>query len=66
MMDEMHCPLCDQPVRSDAALHRSCDLCGMGLPHDAEVFMVGVEGQRLTFCSLDCLLLHRSASSSER
>ncbi|MFQ5870982.1 MAG: hypothetical protein ACE5IB_02330 [Candidatus Geothermarchaeales archaeon] len=65
MIDEMHCPLCGQPVRSDAALRRVCNLCGMGIPPGDDVFTVEVKGLRLTFCSHDCLVAHRSMSASK-
>lgn len=65
MTSEMACPLCGQPVRSDATLRRVCHLCGMGIPPEAEAFVVEAAHQRLVFCSVDCLLAHRDVRSSK-
>ncbi len=55
-MEEMECPLCRQPIRSDAAVRRVCALCGMGIPRTLHVLSVEAEEGVLFFCSIRCLL----------
>ncbi|MFX1232928.1 MAG: hypothetical protein ACFFBY_00105 [Promethearchaeota archaeon] len=31
-MKEKLCPICRKVIRSDADIHESCTLCGMGIP----------------------------------
>jgi hypothetical protein len=65
MTEEMACPLCGQPVRSDATLRRVCNLCGMGISPEADVIIIEVGNRHLVFCSLDCLLAQRGVRTSK-
>lgn len=55
-MEEMECPLCRHPIRSDAAVRRVCALCGMGIPRKSNGLSVESEDGVLFFCSIRCLL----------
>ncbi len=61
-MREKRCPLCGNIVRSDASLRLACALCGMGIPVEAHRIVIDLNHERLSFCSIDCLLAHPAAA----
>lgn len=65
-MDKMveadkNCPICSKEIRSDAAIHEYCKLCGMGIPEVRNVPQINVDDEKTYFFCCDrCLLIYKN------
>ena len=59
IVEEKKCPICSKPIRSDAAIHEYCKLCGMGIPDTLEAPKLRTEGGTLYFCCDICYSIYK-------
>jgi len=58
-LDEQKCPICSKTIRSDAAIHEYCKLCGMGIPEPEEAPKLQTEEGIIYFCCDRCYSLFK-------
>lgn len=56
---EMKCPICDKTIRSDAAIHEYCKLCGIGIVEPSEAPKIQTEEGTAYFCCNKCCSLYK-------
>lgn len=59
-LDEQKCPICSKKIRSDAAIHEYCKLCGMGIPDPEEAPKLQTDdGKMVYFCCDRCFSIYK-------
>jgi len=57
---EKECPICSKKIRSDAAIHEFCKLCGMGIPEPKDVPKIQTkDGKYDYFCCDRCCSIYK-------
>ncbi|MCK5414764.1 MAG: hypothetical protein KAJ35_05220 [Thermoplasmata archaeon] len=65
-IEEVVCPFCSMPLRSDANAPAFCGLCGMGVDHlDSAPSIMGADGEELYFCCSWCLRIYTMSRRKE-
>jgi hypothetical protein len=55
-MKEKKCPICLQPIRSDALTKQYCKLCGMNIDTTtSEHTFISINSERQHFCCSKCM-----------
>ncbi|MCW4041837.1 MAG: hypothetical protein NWE83_13940 [Candidatus Bathyarchaeota archaeon] len=66
-MKEKLCPICEQPIRSDALAKNYCKLCGMNIDTTKhERIDISVNGERQCFCCSKCMTTYIESIYQER
>jgi len=56
--EEKICPICSKNIRSDAAIHEYCKLCGMGIPKPFEAPKLQTDEGLAFFCCEKCYQIY--------
>ena len=56
--EEKKCPICNESIRSDAAIHDYCKLCGMGISEPFEAPKLQTDKGLAIFCCVKCYQIY--------